>query len=89
MLSRAYGTRFFSDIFVLALTVGEQELRRRMAEGRGITDTGWIQSSLDYDRYFREHDNIEGVPYDTLEVSGLTVEEAAREVGRWALSKLS
>ena len=89
MLSGAYGTRFFSDIFVLALTVGEQELRRRMAEGRGITDTGWIQSSLDYDRYFREHDNIEGVPYDTLEVSGLTVEEAAREVGRWALSKLS
>ena len=36
-----------------------------------------------------EHDNIEGVPYDTLEVSGLTVEEAAREVERWALSKLS
>ena len=53
MLSRAYGTRCFSDIFVLALTVGEQEPRRRMAEGRGITDTGWIQSSLDYDRYFR------------------------------------
>ena len=59
-----------------------------MTEGRGITDAGWIQSSVDYDRYFREHDNIEGVRYDTLDVSGLTVEEAARETERWALSKL-
>ncbi len=89
MLSKAYGTRFFSDICVLALTVGEAELRRRMTEGRGISDSGWIQSSIDYDRYFIEHDSIEGVPYDKLDVSRLTVDGAARELLSWALSKLS
>ena len=88
MLSNSYGTRFFSVIFVLALTAGEAELRRRMTEGRGIADLEWIQGSVDYDRYFSEHDNIEGVYYDTLDVSKLTVQEAARELERWALGKL-
>ncbi len=88
MLPNAYGMRFFSGIFVLALTAGEAELRRRMTEGRGIADSEWIQRSVDYDRYFSEHDNIEGVYYDTLDVSKLTVQEAARELERWALGKL-
>lgn len=88
MLPNAYGTRFFSGIFVLALTAGEAELRRCMTEGRGIADSEWIQGSVDYDRYFSEHDNIEGVYYDTLDVSKLTVQEAARELERWALGKL-
>ena len=73
---------------MLALTAGEAELRRRMTEGRGIADLEWIQGSVDYDRYFSEHDNIEGVYYDTLDVSKLTVQEAARELERWALGKL-
>ncbi len=60
-----------------------------MTEGRGIADSEWIQGSVDYDRYFSEHDNIEGVYYDTLDVSQLTVDGAARELLSWALSKLS
>lgn len=88
MLSKAYGSRFFSGIFVLALTCSEGELRRRMTEGRGIGDPGWIESSVDYNRYFMEHDNIEGVYYDTLDVSKLTAEGAARGLERWARLKL-
>lgn len=88
MLSKAYGTRFFSGIYVLALTASDEELRRRMTEGRGIADPGWIQSSIDYNRYFMEHDSIGDVQYDALDISGLTADQAAGELERWALSKL-
>lgn len=89
MLGNAYGTRFFSGIYVLALVCGEKELHRRMGEGRGISDPGWLQSSADYNRYFIEHDHIGGVPYDTLDVTGLTVEEAALAAERWMKGKLA
>lgn len=89
MLSKAYGTRFFSGIYVLALTASDEELRRRMTEGRGIADPGWIQSSIDYNRYFMEHDSIGDVQYDALDISGLTADGAAGELERWALSKLN
>lgn len=88
LLGGAYGSRFFSGIYVLALVCGEEELSRRMGEGRGISDPGWLRSSADYNRYFMEHDNIGGVPYDALDVTGLTVDEAASAVGQWAKGKL-
>lgn len=87
MLDKAYGTRFFSHIYVLALVCGESALRRRMTEGRGISDQEWVQSSVDYNRYFMEHGNIGGVPYETLDVTGLTVDEAASAVERWLKGK--
>ncbi len=43
--ARAYGKRFFSEIKVLALTAESETIRKRMTEGRGIDDAGWIQSS--------------------------------------------
>lgn len=89
MLDKAYGTRFFSGVKVLALVCSESELRRRMTEGRGIADPGWVQSSIDYNRYFMEHDSIGDVQYDALDISGLTADRAARELERWALSKLN
>lgn len=87
MLDKTYGARFFRGIYVMALTCGEKELRRRMTVGRGIGDPGWVQSSVDYDRYFAEHDRIGGVAYDTLDAAGLTAEETARALARWALSR--
>lgn len=50
--------RFFSEIRVLALTCGESALRKRMTEGRGITDKGWINGSVKYNEYFRTHEKI-------------------------------
>lgn len=88
MLAKTYGARFFSAIYVLALVCPAEELRRRMAQGRGISDPGWLESSADYNRYFMEHDNIGGVRYDLLDVGGMAVGEAARRVERWLKSKL-
>ena len=89
MLDKAYGTRFFSGIYVLALVCAESELRRRMRSGRGISDTGWVQSSVDYNRYFMEHGSIGGVPYETLDVTGMTVGGAASAAERWMKGKLA
>lgn len=88
MLDKACGACFFSDIYVLALVCSEDELRRRMTVGRGISDPGWVQSSVDYNRYFMEHSSIGSVPYETLDVTGMTVSEAASAAGCWMNGKL-
>lgn len=87
-LTRPYGARFFSGIFVLALVCPEQELRRRMTEGRKITDPDWVQSSVDFNRYFMEHDQLDGMNYDLLDLGGMTVKKAAGAVEGWLKEKL-
>lgn len=88
MLDKAYGTRFFSRICVLALVCSEEELRRRMTQGRSISDPGWLQSSVDYNRYFLEHDAIDSVKYERLDTDGMSVEDAAFRVRDWVRGKL-
>ena len=83
MLDKTYGARFFDGIYVLALTCPEEELRRRMTEGRNISDQGWIQSSVDYNRYFMEHDHIGSVAYERLDTGGMDVNRAAWAVEKW------
>ena len=82
-LSRAYGKRFFSEIKVLALTAESETIRKRMTEGRGIDDAGWIQSSVDYNNYFRTHDILDDTKYDTLDCTNGTPAEIARKVLEW------
>ena len=82
-LSCAYGKRFFSEIKVLALTAESETIRKRMTEGRGIDDAGWIQSSVDYNNYFRTHDILDDTKYDTLDCTNGTPAEIARKVLEW------
>lgn len=82
-LSKTYGARFFSKIAVLALTVGEGELVRRMRQGRGIEDEGWIRSSVEYNEYFRTHDHIGDVAFERLDCDGLAPEQVAQRVLAW------
>ena len=67
----------------LALTCSEKELRRRMTEGRGITDEGWIQSSVDYNNYFKTHEWIGETRFETLDTENRSVEEVASDVLKW------
>lgn len=82
-LPHAYGARFFSEIKVLALTVSDTVLQKRMREGRGIQDPAWLQSSVDYNAYFRTHDRIGDTAFETLDCSQITPEEAAVQVLAW------
>ena len=78
-----YHRQFFSEVKCLALTCEPEELRRRMTEGRGITDEGWLNGSRDYNEYFRTHSALGDVTFDTLDVTRLTPEEAAQQVILW------
>ncbi len=78
-----YHRRFFSEVKCLALTCKPDELRRRMTEGRGITDEGWLNGSRDYNEYFRTHDALADICFDRLDVTRLSPAEAAEQVLAW------
>ena len=82
-LLQVYQARFFSEIRVLALVCGEETLRIRMTEGRGITDEGWIRSSVEYNEYFRTHEKIGEVPFSTMDIGNKSPVEAAKCVLHW------
>lgn len=82
-LEHTYGKRFFSERKVLALTAEPDVIRKRMAEGRGIDSAEWIQSSVDYNNYFRTHETLGDTKYDTLDCSGESPAEVARKVLDW------
>ena len=88
LLHQTYHWRFFSGVHCLALTCEPEELRRRMTEGRGITDAGWLEGSQGYNGYFRSHDRLGEVRYDQLDVTRLSPEEVAERVRQWVESKL-
>lgn len=85
-LNKTYNRRFFSDIYCLALVCDENELRRRMTEGRGITDENWINSSVDYNNYFKTHTKIDDMSFDTFDITGKNVSETADHVEKWVNS---
>ena len=78
-----YHRQFFSEINCLALTCAPDELRRRMTEGRGITDPNWIQSSVDYNNYFRTHETIGDTKYEWMDCTGMDVRKVAERVLDW------
>ena len=83
-----YHRQFFSGVKCLALTCAPDELRRRMVEGRGITDEGWLRGSMDYNEYFRTHDALADVRFDKLDITHLTPDEAAQHVHAWMTNQL-
>lgn len=87
-LPNTYGKRFFSDIKVLALTAEPEIIRKRMSEGRGINDENWIQSSVDYNEYFRTHDSLGETKFQTLDCSTGTPKEIAEKVLEWLKKEL-
>jgi len=82
-LHHIYGKRFFSEIKVLALTTEPEVLKKRMAEGRGIDDETWIQSSIDYNNYFRTHNYLGDTEFETLDCTNATPREVAMKVLEW------
>lgn len=89
MLDGTYNRRFFSDIFCLALVCDESELRRRMTEGRNITDEKWIESSVEYNQYFKTHTSLGNQVFDTFDVTQKSVAETADYVEQWVKAHLA
>lgn len=83
MFARTYNCRFFSNIYVLALVCSEEGLRTRMTEGRNITDENWINSSIQYNNYFKTHSQIGELEFETLNTDGKTVFQVAEDALAW------
>lgn len=84
----SYNRRFFTDIHYLAFVCSDKELETRMREGRNVTDINWIQSSIDYNRWFIEHGNLSNKRIDTYDITGKSVLEVADYVVQWVTEKL-
>lgn len=82
-LYQTYGSKYFSEINVLALTATSEEVRRRMQDGRKIEDEGWIQDSIDYNEYFRTHDSLGDTKFECLDCTKDTPEIIAEKVLEW------
>ncbi len=86
-ITKAYHARFFDEICVLALTCDMDILRRRMREGRGIDEEAWINSSIEYNEYFRSHSKLGDLEFETLDIGNSTPYQAAFNVLKWLNSK--
>ncbi len=87
-IKNTYHRQFFSEIKCLALTCEPDELRRRMTEGRGITDERWLNGSREYNEYFRTHNELGDVHFDKLDITRLSPVEAAEQVLNWVKMQL-
>lgn len=86
-LPKAYNSRYFSQINCLALVCEESALRKRMQQGRGITDENWIQGSCDYNRYFMEHNQLGDTKYEVFDITDREPPEVADYVMEWVMKK--
>ena len=87
-IKNTYHRQFFSEIKCLALTSEPDELRRRMTEGRGITDERWLNGSREYNEYFRTHNELGDVHFDKLDITRLSPDEAAEQLLNWVKMQL-
>ncbi len=83
-----YNRRFFTEIHYLALVCNPEDLEKRMREGRYITDTNWINSSIDYNRWFIENGIVSNQKIDTYDITGKSVSDVADYVSKWIEARL-
>lgn len=83
-----YNRRFFTEIHFLALVCNTEDLEKRMREGRHITDSNWINSSIDYNRWFIENSTVSKPKIDTYDITRKSVSEVADYVTQWIEARL-
>ena len=79
---------WFQQIHYLAAVCREDVLERRMRDGRGITDEGWIQSSLEFNRWLSQNAAQTSPGITLLDTSELTPQQAARAAHDWIISHM-
>lgn len=87
-LERLSGRSLFTELLYLAVVCEDAALEERMRVGRGVTDEGWIQSSLSFNRWLREHAAEQDPPIRLLDTTGLSPLEGAALADQWIRSRL-
>ena len=78
----------FTEIHYLAVVCDDAALEDRMKNGRRITEEDWLNGSLSFNRWLKEHASSTKPPMTLLDITGKTPSEAAAEAERWILSHL-
>ena len=65
-----------------------EDLEIRMREGRHITDSNWINSSIEYNRWFIENGTLSGKKIDTYDITGKSTSEVTDYVTKWVEVRL-
>ena len=78
----------FTDIHYLAVVCDEDVLKKRMREGRGVSDENWIKSSVEFNAWLRENAMNTKPTITLLDTTSITVGEAAAAVDAWIMQKL-
>lgn len=58
-----------------------------MTEGRHITDEDWINGSINYNEYFRTHNEFNGTKFDTFDITNKSPREVAEHILEWIREK--
>lgn len=78
----------FTETHYLAAICSDEEMRRRICEGRKVTEETWIRSSLHFNRWLRENANSTTPPITLLDTTNLTPQQAAAFTDRWIHERL-
>ena len=70
------------------MVADDKTLLRRMREGRGITDQGWIDSSVDFNRWLRENADKTAPKITLLDETERTLEESVEFAHQWIMDRI-
>ena len=76
----------FTNIYFLAVICDNDILENRMRSGRGISDEGWIASSLQFNSWLK--DNGEANDIILLDNSKISLDESADIADKWIRNKI-
>jgi len=79
---------YFTELHYLAAVCDDKSLEQRMRDGRGIQDEGWIQSSMQFNRWLQENAEKNRPPITLLDTSCLTAQEAAVIADQWIRERM-
>lgn len=80
--------QLFTEIHYLAVVADDKTLLRRMREGRGITDQGWIDSSVHFNRWLRENADKTAPKITLLDETERTMEESVEFAQQWIMDRI-
>ena len=80
------GKELFTKIYYLAIVCDDKILKKRMQDGRKITDENWIKSSMDFNCWIKENAKKHNI--DLVNTTGLSPENAAKEIDKWIIEKM-
>lgn len=78
----------FTEIHYLAVVCEDEVLKKRMREGRNITDEKWIQNSIAFNGWLKENAGLTVPKITLIDNSALSPEETAKLIDRWIRKRL-